>query len=256
MNEFKNTQAHALELYNSSKMRNELFRRMERIYWMHWDEEQKVRNKIDNVKLTKSPRGRNAIKGAERLLVATDPQITIPFNLNNNKARQVSSSLEKFAQTMWFASGKVQGRPTHYDVVKSALIYSAINIAVTSTKDLLDNAPDVPAYKRRMEKIADRTPFIFEVWNPKSCYPEYDSYGLKSFYRKVKTTAQDMLGSPFAAQFMKQQRAIKPDFSQYQSITLHDFFDLKSRTVWIDGSSEPLYQEDHGLPMIFLVKWL
>jgi hypothetical protein len=253
---FKDVRGNATELESSAGQRNELFRRMEWLYWMRWNDEEKVRNKIDNVKLTKSPRARNSIKGAERLLTATDPQITIPFNINDAMAKQASSKMEKFAHAMWFASGRIQQRPTHYDVVKSALVYSAINIAITSTRDLVKNAPDIPAVKARLERTAERTPYLFEVWNPKSCYPEFDQHGLRSFYRKVKTSARDMMSTPFAAEFEKQMNTIKPEYSYFENITLHDYYDLQYRTVWIDASEKPLYQEEHGLPFIPVVSQL
>jgi hypothetical protein len=256
LNMFRDTRGHATELETSAGQRNELFRRMEWLYWMRWNDEEKVRNKIDNVKLTKSPRARNSIKGAERLLTATDPQITVPFNINDAMAKQASSKMEKFAHAMWFASGRIQQRPTHYDIVKSALVYSAVNIAITSTKDLVKNAPDVPAIKARYERTAERTPYLFEVWNPKSCYPEFDSHGLRSFYRKIKTTQADMMHTPFAKGFEDQMRTIKPEYSHYENVMLHDFYDLQYRTVWVDGADFPLYQEEHGLPFIPVVSQL
>jgi hypothetical protein len=253
---FRDVRSNSKELEQSAGQRNELFRRMEWLYWMRWNDEEKVRNKIDNVKLTKSPRARNAIKGAERLLTATDPQITVPFAINDALAKQASSNMEKFAHAMWFASGRIQQRPTHYDIVKSALVYSAVNLAITSTKDLLDNAPDVPAIKARYERVADRTPYVFEVWNPKSCYPEFDQYGLRSFYRKMKTSPRQMMMTPFAKEFEKQMNTIKPEYSHFENITLHDHYDLQYRTVWIDGSDTPLYQDEHGLPFIPVVSQL
>ena len=252
---FTHTMEHATHVLSRAQARNNMFRRMEDRYWMRWKDEQVVRDKMDNVKLTKSPRARNAVKGAESLLIATDPQITIPYEINNAEAKAKSSKMEKHGNAMWFASGRVQKRPTHYDVVKSALVYSMVNIAITSTKDLVDYGSDVPAIKARYEQINARTPYLFEVWNPKTCYPEFDSCGLRSFYRKVQTTSGNVIEN-WGKRAEDAISRIDKLPSRYDTVVLHDFYDLEYRTVWVDGSEQPIYQDKHGLPFIPIVSQL
>src|SRR3972149_6725512 len=167
---------HARELESANTARNTLFQDMENMYFMTWAEEARVKEQIKNVKLTKSPRPKNDIQGAIRLLIASDPIFSVPHDINSEQANEKANKLERFAKAMWFSAGRITGDPIHYDVVRSALLFSEIHIAITSTKDLVEwTKGAAPAVVERAKRTADTTPYLFDVWHPSLGYPEWSS---------------------------------------------------------------------------------
>jgi hypothetical protein len=246
---------HAKDLISQNAKRDSIFKRMENMYWMRWDEERAVQQQIENVKITRSPRARNAIMGAMRLLIASEPVISIPHDINDPAAVDTSDKIERFCKAMWFASGRIGGDPIHYDVVRSGLLYSHINIAINSTKDMLDLSGDNnPGLTDRLEEISQKTPYLFEVLNPLTCYPEYEKYGLSSFCRKVNTTAgyvMDTFGD--AGRLALNTKRNNKKINRFDQVTLYDFMDLKRRHVWMDGYDRAILQKEHGLPFLPIV---
>jgi len=246
---------HARELESANTARNTLFQDMENMYFMTWAEEARVKEQIKNVKLTKSPRPKNDIQGAIRLLIASDPIFSVPHDINSEQANEKANKLERFAKAMWFSAGRITGDPIHYDVVRSALLFSEIHIAITSTKDLVEwTKGAAPAVVERAKRTADTTPYLFDVWHPSLGYPEWSSLGLDAFYRKVKTTAgwvEDNWGKR-AAKALKKLKADK-NYSRYAPLTYNLFYDLKNSFIWLDEGEEAILQESHGLPFIPIV---
>ena len=170
-----------MELDNSK--RNLMYDEMDKLYWMTWDEESKVSDQMNNIKVTRSPLARNSIMGAMRLLTATEPTFSVPHDINDPLVVEQSSTIEKFIKAMWFASGRISGDPLHNEVVRSALLYSEIVIGINSTKDMAKMST-IPAIKRRMEDISNKTPYLFEVWAPRSCHTERDKFGITLSYAR------------------------------------------------------------------------
>ena len=250
--EFKVAKAHAIELEQQNGQRNQIYKAMEDLYWMRWPEEEAIRKQMQNVKITRSPRARNAILGAKRLLIATDPIISVPYDINNAQARELSDRLERFGKAMLFGSGRIIGNPIHYDAILSALLYADVVIGINSTKEMLDRAdPGNKAVQTRLKEINKRTPFLFEVYNPMSCYGERDIMGLTTFYRKVTTTVGSVLDSwgEDGTRALRSNKD-KKEFARNDVVTLCDLYDLKNRYVWLEGHEDPIKSEVHGLPLI------
>jgi len=250
---FRLVKEHCQEMQNGTRKLNLIYQEMERLYWMEWGEEANVKRQIDNVKLTRSPRARIAIKGAEHLLTATDPQFMVPTDINLPGTNLIGDKLERFAKAMWFASGRIAGDPIHYDVVRSGLLYSDIHIRITSTKELLKFIQGSnPAMLARAEYVAEKTPYLFEVTNPQEGVPEWGALGLQAFYRRVKTTSgyvMDNWGSRGEAALRSHKDKSNPT-SRYITVYLNDLYDNRDRVVWLDECERPIYQEAHGLPFI------
>ena len=245
---------HARSLEEANAARNTMFRRMEDIYHLKWKERAVVSRQFSNIKITLSPRPRNAIKGMVRLLVAADPKFSIPHDTNDLFVTEQSDRLERAARALWWVNGRIKGDPIHYDVVLSAALYAETHIAMTSTKDLQDWAKKSgDGVKRRAEAIAQKTPFIFEVWNPSQGYPEWDQFGLRAFHRKVQKQAgeiEDTWGTQYAKVIGKAGR----NLGRYDMVTLNHFYDLKYQVLWLsEAAGEPLLIEEHNLPFIPVV---
>ena len=252
MSEFTAAKAHAIELEQANGQRNVLYGHMEDIYWMRWPEEEAVRNQVQNVKVTRTPRGRNAILGAKRLLMATDPIISVPSDTNSPAAKEQADKIEKFLKASLKGSDRVAGNPIHYDAILSALLYGDVVIGISSTKEMLERVDaSNKAIVRRLKDITARTPFLFEVYNPKSCYFERDSMGLNTFFRKVIVTA-GYIEDHFGKDGIKALKS-GPSKSQYErnkAVTLCDYYDLKYRHLWLENHEDPIISDDHNLPVI------
>jgi len=231
--------------------RNTMDDKMERALLLTWDEESKTRKVMENVKITKHPGARNALLGAMRLLIASDPTFSLSHDTNDTEASGQSEAIEKFSETMWQAAGRIRQRPVHYDVVSSILTFAEVHIGVTKTQDMVESAKGgTKAAQVKAEAVAEITPYAFDVWDPRTGYPEIDPrYGLTSFYREVLTTSGAVLD-----EFGDAARAVFKDSSKrYDATTLCHFWDYENRFVWIRGQARPLIQEAHGLPFIPVV---
>lgn len=243
----------SIELKGEYAGRNALFTEMEQMYFMEWAESAKVKKVYENVKLTLSPDPRNRLMGAVRLLVAGDPVIALPAELNENLGIDNADELETFADQMWKAAGKIAGTPIHYDAVLSGMLYGETHLAIISTLDLLNTrAGKASAYRARSEQTARRTPYLYRVYNPRDCYPEFDLEGLSAHYREVNTT-------------YGQVRADYGELANHLTgkdatiATLCEWWDLEDHIVWVQGGAgrstkkQGIISEPHGLPLIPIV---
>lgn len=246
----KQVQDRAMYLKSLHSQRNLAADQYEEAYLLKWNEEAKTRRVMENSKITKHPGARNALLGAIRLLTATDPQWSVPFDENDTDAQSGSEKLEKFARAMWDVAGRIRQAPVHYDVVTSMLTFAETHIAVTKTSDMVEAAKGgTKAAQIKAENIAQLTPYVFDVWDPRTGYPEIGSYGLIAFYREINTTSGLVMD-----EFGDAARAIYKDpAKRYDTATLCHFWDYENRYVWIAGQKRPLVQEKHGLPFIPVV---
>lgn len=237
---------------NSKDGRNSVLKGMEDIYFMRSYEEGRLAEREPNLKLTRSPTARNSVKGMERLLIASDPVINVPYDINGNLSKNDAESIENFCKAMWFASGRIGGDPIHYDAVRSGLVYSIVIIAVKSVKQILDNTAE-GGKKRRLEYIRSRTPYLFEVWNPKTCYFESDLTGITSICRKIKARAgavESAYGSHVREQVMKANHS--KEFNRFAEIDLAEYYDEDNHAVWIEGADGSVLMEKvdtHTIPI-------
>jgi len=236
---FEDVKTRSQELKTSLGGQRAIFDAMERMYFM--DDDENYGSRYPNTKLTLSPDGRNAAMGATRLLTSTDPQFKVDI-----EDREMGEAIERGCRRMWDGVGKIAGSPVHFDMVTSAIVYDRVHLAITSTADLVKVAAGRgPAHKARAEKLAKRTPFMFDVWNPRDCYPEYDRLGLSGHLRVVEVLAGDVR-SAYGEKGLENYKATEP-------LTLNEWFDLDYHVVWVDGVSEPLLNVSHKLPFIPVV---
>ena len=225
-----------------------LYSKIEQIFFMDWGDQGKFKRQVDNAKITISPDGRNAANGAWRLMIASDPIFSVPSDANDIGAKAKSEPIEKFANQMWQVSGKVAGSPIHYDAVLSAILYSDVNIAVTSVQELTNYAQGkTPAFQGRIKDIANRTPYLFNVWSPTQCYPRFDRFGLNAHYRVTRMTVAELLNTYGSlAGFLEGE----PKNKEYNN---REWWDLELHCVGVEGNDTPILAEEHKLPFIPIV---
>ncbi len=191
------------------------------------------------IKLTYSPTPRNSLRGAMNLLVAIDPQFSIPYE--KNKRDRNIDACERYLNAWWGTVGKIRQNPIHYDVVESALLSDEIHIGVIDTEETLKLAQSTgQGYTARLEYIASRSPFMVQLYNSKTGYADYDQNGVGAYYREVKMRKSDVL-----SQWGKAGQDIGMTNTN-EEVTYCDFWDWTNHAVWIEGGGT-LIAAEHKL---------
>lgn len=230
---------------------------IEDMYLMHKTVGDLALESLPDVTLTKSTDERVAIQAVVRLLTTSVPAISMPreSNADNDDAADM---VERGANALLASSDRANRRPLHYDAVLSAALYDLASIRVTCAQDILDSMEqdDADRKKNKAERMPEgarerikqalaNTPYIFEALNPRSVYPVWDRYGLKSQLNVTKVRVRDIV-----AQYGDKARRLFEDSKVSWEIEreLWDYTDDVYRCVWVDD--EWLVMDEHGLPFI------
>jgi len=228
-------------------------------YFLEW----KNKPKSPQVKSTISPAARIKVQGAVRLLTATSPKWEVPKEKNDPTAEQLSSRIEKFANSMWLKSNNIQQLRVEEDVALSAFLYDEIQARVISTLDLLDSIKTADADAQKgdgydeakwkneiasAEVAAKRTPFLYEAINPKIGYYIKSRLGLEAHYTETELLVADIL-----AQFGQRAQGVLSGAKSYTTKTVCEWWDKTYHYVWVVGANEPIVAGKHGLPIIPVV---
>lgn len=220
---------------------------MENIYLMSWEQDlPKRRDK--NTKLTISPDTTNKLIGAQRLLITTEPQFSVPYEDNDPKAQEAAKWMEPAAKLMWQASGRLNGMPIENDVVLASLTFGRCAIGLVNLQEQLDNLSDKDvskAEKRRLEEAVKQTPIMFQAWHPGEGRSLRDSIGLIAYLREYKTDPRKLKTEWPGVDF---------DHLTKKEVVVRDWYDLEYRVVWIVGQDEPFFMRKHDMPDIPIVE--
>ena len=235
---FAEIKDHAEQMKSDDSARDTMYTSIDEMYLMNWTGRAGKKWKTAEVKV--SPDARNAALGAVRLMVATDPI----FNVVNSSEQQGKyEKLEKAVTKIYEASGRAAGNPIHYDAILSAILYSEMHMAITSTASLVEAARQNKSGVERAERLQMMTPFIIDVWNPREGHAEFDTLGLSAYYKESETYVSK-LKSDFGARLPAATMARKSS----ETIKLKTFYDTVNTCIWTDDG--PIVQEPHGLPFI------
>ena len=220
------------ELRDSYGARDAMFAALEDMYHMNWS------TRLDDpaLKKTINPDAHNAVENAVRLLTSTEPVWRAAAD-----DRKLANRLENAAQTMWVQSTRQRRKAPHRDMVRSAILYDEIHVAISALSEwakLLDGAK-----KRRVEDASKRSPFSYEVWNPKEGYPMFDALGLCGYYREVEQTAAEAI-----AAHGNVVEEILAEKQPNDSVKLSMWYDLECFILWVDG--ECVWSEAWELPFL------
>jgi len=194
----------------------------------------------EDIKVTLSTDARNVIKGIVRLLATTVP--TFKCTVGPDDDPDIADAIEAMAATIWEESSKAYGGPIHETVIESSGLYGETHIAINSTADIVKNS--AKSNKKHAQRIATRTPFLLEPWNPHYGYPLTDPiYGLTAYVRKVKMTVGE-IGSRFGAAGQTFAQGKDPT----QTEDLYMYYDTTDYAIWVKGT--PFVAEAHNLTSI------
>lgn len=237
--EYREIHDHANVLKGQYAERDAMFHLYEDMFNMNWHHDLRRNRKTDTIKPTISPTARNKVLGAWRLLISQEPK----FKVRSDTAEpSVIENLEKFISLMWQRTGKVNGRPLHHDIILSMLLYGEAHIGVNTIQDFKAFNPN----DKRVDRVGKLTPLLFDVWNPKTGYPEFDKFGLSAFYREVQVE-KSWVRTNYAALF-EDHYGMEKKLQGDGFVTLKTYYDLKYYSVDIDY--ENIICCEHGLPAI------
>lgn len=236
---FREIQTHARDLKNIHAKRDAEFDEYERMYLLDWNPEGSRFEAQDMTKNTPSPSARNKVLNACRLLMSQEPVFDIRSdNYDETKTEIVEKSISRW----WEQAGRANRRPIHYDMILSACLYDEMHTAIT----VMDDYKVYNKEDKRAERISKITPILFQSWNPRNGYPEFDELGLCGYYREVQVRWS------YIAQKYKDLLADKYTWFNRKStenVQLKMFYDLTHYAIWINDE-EPFVCEEHGLPCI------
>lgn len=236
--EFGQVKDHAEQMRSDDGARNTMFDSIDEMYLMTWSGRQGKKWKNAEIKI--SPDARNAALGALRLMVATDPIFNV---IHSTESQEKVEKLETGIQKIFDAAGRAAGNPVHYDALLSAILYSEMHMAITSTASLVKAAEENKDGVERAERMEMITPFIIDVWNPKDGHAEFDYLGMTAYYREVDTSVSKLINT-FGALVPDSTRAKKVT----DTVKLSTFYDTKKTVIWTDDGT--LVYKEHGMPFI------
>lgn len=236
---FDEIKLHARDLKSVHARRDLEFDEYDKMYLMDFQAENSKFSGEDLMKLTPSPSARNKVENACRLMMSQEPV----FDINASGIDQGKiETIEKNIARWWDQAGRASRRPLHYDMILSAMLYDEMHTAVT----VMDDYKTYNKNDRRAERISKITPILFQSWNPREGYPEFDELGLCAYYRETKVRWS------YIAQKYKsvlEQNWMYVNKRSTDNVDLKIFYDLTHYAIWIDNG-DPLVCEEHGLPCI------
>ena len=236
---FNEIKLHARDLKSVHSVRDMEFDEYDKMYLMDFKAENSKFSGEDIMKLTPSPSARNKVLNACRLMMSQEPV----FDINANGIDQGKlEGLEKNISRWWDQAGRAARRPLHYDMILSAMLYDEMHTAIT----IMDDYKVYNKKDKRAERVSKITPILFQSWNPREGYPEFDELGLCGYYRETQVRWS------YVAQ--KYKDLLTDHYSYYNrkstdNVALKIFYDLTHYAIWIN-EGDPLVCEEHKLPCI------
>ena len=236
---FNEIKTHARDLKGIHGVRDMEFDEYERMYLLKFNPVGSKFEGADIIKQTPSPSARNKVLNACRLMMSQDPVFDVKAaGWDDTKAETIEKNISRW----WEQAGRANRRPLHYDMILSACLYDEMHTAIT----IMDDYKVYNQKDKRAERISKMTPILFQSWNPRNGYPEFDELGLSAYYRETQVRWS------YIAQKYKDLLEDRWDYVNKKStdnVALKIFYDLTHYAIWINDS-EPLVCEEHGLPCI------
>ncbi len=236
---FNEIRSHAQDLKSVHGVRDTEFDEYEKMYLMDFHAENSEFASQDIMKLTPSPSARNKVLNACRLMMSQEPV----FDINASGFDQGKiEAIEKNISRWWDQAGRAARRPLHYDMILSALLYDEMHTSIT----IMDDYKAYNKKDRRAERVSKITPILFQSWNPREGYPEFDELGLCAYYRETQVRWS------YVAQ--KYKELLKDNYTYFNkkstdNVVLKIWYDLEHYAIWINDG-DPLVCEEHNLPCI------
>ena len=236
---FNQIQQHARDLKGVHSVRDHEFEEYDKMYLLDFHAENSRFSDQDVMKLTPSPNARTKVENACRLMMSQDPVFDINAQgIDQGKLETIGKTISRW----WEQAGRAGRRPLHYNMILSAMLYDEMHTAIT----VMDDYKVFNKKDRRAERISKITPILFQSWNPREGYPEFDELGLCAYYRETRVR-WSYVAQKYKDVLEKNWQYINKKSTD--SVALKIFYDLTHYAIWIDNG-DPLVCEEHNLPCI------
>lgn len=209
---------------SSHSARIAMMERYEEIYFMTRQEKPKGLDVDDNdIKLTVSSSGRDAVTGLKRILDTSEIHIKVKGAKNSDK---IEAGLKKMIEI----SGQYRMSSIEKDLNLSASLYGPAVIMAEEVGDLIYASDGKNEYvKAQLELIKEQTPFLFTVLNAKQSYPVWGKFGMIG-HERIYTVKGNVLKEEWGVDDVKDDQDYK----------VKDLFYYEKRLVKAEGVNEPL----------------
>jgi hypothetical protein len=254
---FNEVVEHGQQLKTQHVNRNDMQNAMENMFLMKWQNEDLAKQGKGKTAVTRSPSVHNKVKGGSRLLSTTEPKFSVPRETNMADTDEKASKIEKWCARVFESACRATGEKVDRAVTTSAILFGEIYIAVDRTENLVTQHEKQLEAKggkdrwlevaiKRTQDTAKRAPYLYNVWDPRTCYPEFDRLGMNCLYREVNTTVgkvRDEFGDVKGLS----------ETSRLDQVVLCSWWDFVYRYIWLSGFAQPILAEEHNLPFIPVV---
>lgn len=186
----------------------------------------------DDIKVTISPNGRNAVTGMKRLLDTSEVHISIK---SNGEEIPASSKIERGLKRILDQSGAFKRARIERDLSLSAVLFGPVILAAESVDDLILQQKK-PIYKKRYQDILRYTPFLLSAISPEESYSRWGQFGQIAHLRKHTVTGDALM-----------DRWGVDNLPKNAKYTIWDWIDLENRVAWMDGREEVLVAKPHRM---------
>jgi hypothetical protein len=221
--------------------RDQMYQAMKKMLYMEWDDKPTA----DFIKPTMSPDPHNAIVGIVRLLVSTEPLISVARDGDDQQSVETADKLEMALKALWVKANRRRRWPVHYDVVLSAVLFSEVAVQIACVSETIRNAEVTGQDTSYLQAMAEECPYTFDVVDPTTVYPEFGAFGLRSVLHRYRRKVWEV--REFWGKLADNAGVIGED---YDELVYSDYWDATWRCVWVNNSREPIVMEKHGLPFI------
>lgn len=227
-------------LVSSYSARDEMLKVYDEIYFMGGEEKPKgLKIQDEDIKVTISSSGRDAVTGLKRILDSGEVQIKVTGQGGN------PDKVEAGLKAMLRSSGRYKIASVEKDLNLSAALHGPASLAVELVDDLLETmtvTPDASAYEgegkrsykneyvaKQLELLREETPFLLHPVSAPQSYPLWGGYGMIGHCRKYTLKG---------AEITDRWGVVCKDPTKTYDVT--DFFYYERRLVEAEGISEPL----------------
>ena len=137
----------------------------------------------------------------------------------------------------------------------SASVLNEIHIGITSTQLLLDQAKEkasksnkMLAQTKRIERLALVIPYIWEIYDPRTGYPEFDSIGMSGYYRVVNNMRWSEILAMYGA---RAEEAGATSKNLQDKVEFSEWWDDVYHGTWVNG--KVMMMQEHNLPRMPII---
>jgi len=245
MSDFDDLSKKANKIYGKHSERINRIEIYEDMYHMRWDVKFTEGNWVQKLA---SPEPHNAIKGITRLIVSTKPSLKVTVEADDTT---YDERVEDICYELLRQADKRTPWMFMYDLAMSATIAGEAYVKVLNIEDTakyLQSRKNTGLW-RRYERLRAERPFVFEVYNPKTVFPEFGPLGLESI--TVRTERDRWEVEQFwGKEALPSEASASNSEDRDAKVTVWEYYDFNEFAIWVDGAKKFAWHEKNELGFI------